>query len=48
MFLVDQVSGLVENWNIGMFSDTINVINAKLCMVVLFFELYLSVALTIF
>ena len=27
MFLVSQVSGLVKNVNIGIFSDTINVIN---------------------
>ena len=30
MFLVSWVSGLVENFNIGTFSDTMNVINAKL------------------
>ena len=34
MFLVSLVSGLVENFNIGIFSDTINVINVKLCMMV--------------
>ena len=41
MFLVSQVSGLVEKFNIGIFSDTINVINVKLCMMVLHIELYL-------
>ena len=35
MFLVGQVSGLVENFNIGIFSDTINVINVQLCIMVL-------------
>ena len=34
MFLVDQVSGLVENFNIEIFSHMINVINVKLCMMV--------------
>ena len=32
MFLVGQVSGLVKNFNIGIFSDITNVINVKLCM----------------
>ena len=52
MFMVSQVSGLVENFNIGIYSDTINVINVKLCMMILLTELYLfiplSVTLTIF
>ena len=52
MFLVGQVSGLVENFNIGIFSDTMNVTNVKLYMVVLHIELYLfianSVTLTLF
>ena len=39
MFLVGQVSGLVENFNIGIFSDTINVINVKLRMMILRFDL---------
>ena len=26
-FLVSHISGLVENFNIGIFSDTINVVN---------------------
>ena len=30
MFFVGLVSGLVENFNIGIYSDTINVINVKL------------------
>ena len=41
MFIVSQVSGLVENFEIGIFSDSINAINVKLCMVVLLIELYL-------
>ena len=52
IFLVGQVSGLVENFSIGIFSDTIYVINVKVCMMVLLIELYLfipfSVTLTIF
>ena len=35
MVLGSQVSGLVENFNIGIFSDTINAINVKLCTIVL-------------
>ena len=41
MFLVGQVSGLVKNFNIGIFSDIINVINVKLCMMVLTLSLIL-------
>ena len=52
MFLVSPVSGLVENFNIGIFLDAINLINVRLCMMVLLIELYLfiphSVTLTIF
>ena len=52
MFFVGQMSRLVENMNIEIYSDTINVINVKLCMIVLLIELYLfiplSVTLTIF
>ena len=35
MFFISQVSGLVKNFNVGIYSDTIYVINVKLCMVVL-------------
>ena len=52
MFLVGQVSGLVENFNVWIHSDIINVINVKLYMIVLLIKLYLfmplSVTLTIF
>ena len=52
MLLVGQVSGLFENFNIGIFSDTLNMINVKLCLMVLLNELYLfiplSMTLTIF
>ena len=52
MFLVCQVSGLVENFNTGIFSDTINVINVKLCMMVVLNKLYpfirFSVTLIVF
>ena len=51
-FLVGQVPGLVENFDNGISSDTIDVINVKLCMMLLHFELYLfiilSVTLTLF
>ena len=44
--------GPAENFNVAIFSDTVNVINVKLCMMVLLTELYmfmpLSVAFTIF
>ena len=40
MFLIGQVSGLVKNLNIWIFSDIINVINDILCMRVLHIELY--------
>ena len=50
MFLDGQVTGLGRN--IRIYSDTINVINIKLCKMVLLIELYLfipiSVTLTIF
>ena len=44
IFLAGQVSGIVKNFNMGIFSDTINVMNVKLCMVVLLFELCLFIA----
>ena len=34
MFLLGQVSGLVENFNVAIFSDTVNVINVQLYMMV--------------
>ena len=43
MFLVGQVSGLVENFNFRIYSDTMNVINVKLCTMVLLIELYLFI-----
>ena len=52
MFLVGQVSGLVESINIWIYTNITNVLNVKLCMMVLFIELYVfllfSVTLTIF
>ena len=47
MFLIGEVSGLVENFNIGIFSGTLNVINVNLCMVALFMELYLFILLLV-
>ena len=46
MFLVGYMSGLVKNFNLGNFSDTMNVINVRLCMVVLLSELYLFITLS--
>ena len=52
MFFISQVSGLVENFNIWVYSDTIDMMNAKIFMMVPLIELYLfiplSVTLTIF
>ena len=52
MFFFGPVPRLFENVNIGIHSDTINVINVKLCTMVLLTELYLfiplSVTLTVF
>ena len=52
MFLVSQVSGHVENFKIGIYSDTINAVNVELCTMVLLNEFYLfipfSVTLTLF
>ena len=35
MLFIGQVSGLVKYFNIQIYSDTINVINVKLCLIVL-------------
>ena len=47
-FFIGQVSGLVENFIIGIYSDTINVlvINVKICMMALLTELYLFIPLS--
>ena len=47
MFLVGQKYGFVENVNIVIFSHTINVINVKLCMMVLFSKPYLFIPLSV-
>ena len=47
MFLVSQMSGLVKNFKIWIFSDTINVINVKLCTMILLIELQLFIALSV-
>ena len=47
MFLFGLVSGLVKNENIGIYSETINVINVKLCMVVLLIKHYLFIPLSV-
>ena len=52
MFFVGQVTGLAENFNFGIYSDTLSVKNVKLCMIVLLIEIDLlippSVTLTLF
>ena len=52
MFSLGPVSRLVENIYIEIYSDTVYVIDIKLCLMALLFELYLfiplSVTLTIF
>ena len=35
MFLIGQVFGLVENFNVGIFLEAIHVMNVKLCVMVL-------------
>ena len=47
MFLIRQACGLVANFNTGIFSDTINVIKVKLCMMVLHTKLYLFITLSV-
>ena len=47
MLLVGQASGLVENFSIRIFPDTINVKNVKLCMMVLLIKLYLFISLSV-
>ena len=41
------MSGLVENFNIGIFSDTINIMYNKLCIMVLHIEPYLFITLSV-
>ena len=40
------MSGHVENFNTGIFSDTVKLINVKLCMTVLHIGLYLFITLS--
>ena len=47
MFLVGQVSVLVENFKTGVFSDTINTMNDQLYMMILLIKLYLFIPLSI-
>ena len=39
--------GLSKTFNIGIFSDSINVVNVKLCMMVQLIELYLFIPLSV-
>ena len=41
--LADQVSVCGKNFNVAIFSDTINVVNVKLCMMVILIEIYLFI-----
>ena len=45
--LAGQVSSRGKNFNNAIFSDTIYVINVKLCMMVLFIKLYLCIPLSV-
>ena len=47
MFFVDQVSRLLESFNIVLYSDTTKMINVKLCVVVLLIECYLFIPLSV-
>ena len=47
MFFVGHVSGLVENFYIGIYSDTIKMINVRLCMMVPLTERYLYIPLSV-
>ena len=47
MFFMGQVPGLVKNFNIEIYSDTINVINVKFCMMVLLIALYLFISTSV-
>ena len=42
MFFISQVSGLVKNFNIGIDPESINIVNIKLCMMILLIELLLN------
>ena len=47
MFFAGQVSGLVKNFNIGIFSDNIIVVTVILCIMALLTELNLFIALSL-
>ena len=47
MFFIGHVPGLVKNFNIGIYSDTINVMNVKLCMMALLIELCMFIPLSV-
>ena len=47
VFFVGQVSGLVENLHTVIYSDTIKVMNVKLCTMVSLIELYLIIPLPV-
>ena len=46
MSFVSLVSGLVKNFNTGIFSDTITVINVHICIIVLIIEFYMCIPLS--
>ena len=45
--MASQLSVRGKNFNIAIFLDAVNVINVKLCMIVLLFELYLFISLSV-
>ena len=42
MFFVGQVSGLVETFNTGIYSDTLIMTNVKRCKTKLFFSIFVN------
>ena len=42
-----RVPVCVKNFSVAIYSDTINMINVKLCMMVIFIELYLFILLAV-
>ena len=47
MFCSVKCVGMQKTFNIGIFSDSVKVINVKLCMMVLHIELCLFIALSV-
>ena len=48
MVLVSQMSQFVKNFKMGIFSDTINIVSVRHCMMVLHIEHHLFITLSLF